>query len=69
MQSSGESSQESGKREREASVTERSRDLGMNMFIRVRKFSRNVVVFSIRAAVLIRLREQMRVGIRFAWGC
>ena len=64
MQSSGESSQESGKRERAASVMARSRDLGTNMFIRMRRFSRKVVVFWIRAAVLIRFKEQRRVGMR-----
>jgi hypothetical protein len=68
VQSSGESSQVSGKRERAASVTERSRDLGTNMFILVRRFSTKVVVFSMRAAVDIRFREQMRVGMRLAWG-
>jgi hypothetical protein len=36
------------------------------MLIRVRRFSTKVVVFSIRAAVEIRLREQMRVGMRDA---
>ena len=67
MQSSGESSQESGKRDFAASVTERSRDFGINMFILVRRFSRKVVVFWMRAAVEIRFREQRRVGIKCAW--
>jgi hypothetical protein len=68
MQSSGESSQESGKRDLAASVTERSSDLGTNMFILVRRFSTKVVVFWIWAAVEIRFREQRRVGTRLAWG-
>jgi hypothetical protein len=49
---------------REASETERSMDLGMNMLTRVRRFSKYVVVFSMAAAVERRLREQMRFGIR-----
>ena len=68
-QSSGFSSHASAKRERAASVTDRSSDLGMNMFILVLKFSTNVVVFSIAAAVERRFREAMRVGIRKASSC
>lgn len=69
MQLSGASSQESGNRERAASATERSRDLGRNMLMRVRRFSTKVVVFSMRAAVEMRLREQIRVGISIACDC
>jgi hypothetical protein len=36
----------------------------MNMLMRVRRFSKYVVVFSMAAAVDRRLREQMRLGIR-----
>ncbi len=62
-QSSGLTSQASAKRDRAASVIERSRDLGRNMLILVLRFSTKVVVFSIAAAVESRLRDAMRVGI------
>lgn len=62
--SSGAASQVSEKSERAASVMERSRDLGMNMLILVRRFSTKVVVFSMRGAVEMRFSEAMREGIR-----
>ena len=65
-QSSGFTSHASANRFRAASVTERSRDLGMNMFILVLRFCTKVVVFSIAAAVDIKFRQAMRVGIKYA---
>lgn len=62
--SSGRESQASEKSILAASVTDRSSDLGMNMFMRVFMFSRKVVVFSIAAAVERRFREAIRSGIR-----
>jgi hypothetical protein len=68
-QSSGFPSQASLNRERAASVTERSSDLGMNMLILVLRFSTKVVVFSIAAAVDSRFRDAILVGIRYAFPC
>jgi hypothetical protein len=39
----------------------------MNILIRVLRFSRKVVVFSMAAAVERRLREAILSGIRYAW--
>jgi hypothetical protein len=45
-----------------ASETDLSSDFGKNILILVRRFSTKEVVFSICAAVEMRLREQMRSG-------
>ena len=49
-----------------ASVTERSRDFGINMLILFRRFSRKPMVFSICAAVERRLSVAIRFGIKYA---
>lgn len=64
--SSGRASHSAENKERAASVTDWSRDLGMNILIRVLRFSRKVVVFSMAAAVERRLREAILSGIRYA---
>jgi len=58
--SSGESSQAFEKSMWAASDTDLSSVLGRNMLTLVRKFSTNEVVFSICAAVEMRLKEQTR---------
>lgn len=51
----------------EASVIARSSGLGTNIRMRVVRFSRKEVVFSIAAAVEISEREAMRLGMRRPW--
>lgn len=64
MVSSGWASHSSLKSIKAASETERSRVLGMNMRIRVDMFSKKVVVFSMAAAVEMRLSDATRSGIK-----
>ena len=64
---SGRVSQEGEKRVTEASVMLRSRDFGTNMRMRLWRLARKEEVRSICAAVEIRLRVEMRWGMRWPW--